>query len=66
MARPRPRVEGKPAPSVSERGGRSSASPSARVVPVPLSKNSLDAKRKIEGSFRSKAAQRLMSEKEEI
>ena len=60
MARPRPRVDGKPSPSVSERGDKSRAPSMARVVPLPLAQNALEAKRKLEGSFRSKAAKRLM------
>ena len=32
----------------------------ARMVPLPLAQNALEAKRKLEGSFRSKAAKRMM------
>ena len=64
MARPRPRIAGKPSPSIAESKGKSAAEATARVVPQPLARNSLAAKRKLEGSHRSKAAERLMEESE--
>jgi hypothetical protein len=66
MSRPRPRVPGRPSPAVAEGDNESAAQPTARIVPTPLSRNALKAKRKLEGSLRGKAAERLMKNQEEI
>ena len=59
MGRPRPRVLGKPNPSVSSEAVQN-PDQQIRVVPAALSRGAMAAKKRIEGNVRSQAAKRML------
>lgn len=63
MSRPRPRVEGKGNPAVTAKGAKSQAPKEARVVPKELTEGSEEAKKRLEASYRARAAFGMLKSK---